>query len=334
MRILIVDDSALMRSILKEQFRNDSEISVVGEAMNGEKAVSEVHRLSPDLVIMDVNMPVLDGIQATARIMKEHPVPILIFSSEEDADLGFRACQAGAVDMLRKPDIGRLNDGPFFRRFRELLLSIKREKSASARSTPAGEDRTGRAESLRLVVMGASTGGPAAIRSILSALPADIEVPFALVQHLEAGFETGYVDWLGKSTGLAVKLVTDQTMMRPGCVYVAPTERHLLVEGVSLALDDGPPVLNQRPSVNRLFTSAAESYGGALLGVLLTGMGTDGAAGCRDIVSRGGTTIVEDRSTAAIFGMPQAAIELGAASHITPLQDIPGAILTRLMERT
>jgi two-component system chemotaxis response regulator CheB len=334
MRVLLVDDSALIRGILKEAFTNDTEISIVGEAMNGEKAIAEVQRLSPDLVIMDINMPVMDGIRATERIMSEHPVPILVFSTEVDANLGYRACQAGAVDVLRKPDIGRLNDGAFIVRFRELLLSVGRERSRGLRTSSAGGGRPAqRVESARLIVMGASTGGPSAVRTILSALKRNVPVPIALVQHLESGFERGYVEWLNEATELNVTLVTRSTMMRGGTVYVAPSERHLLVDGESLVLDDGPPVLNQRPSVNRLFGSAAANYRAALLGVLLTGMGTDGAEGCRDIVRGGGTTVVEDRSTAAIFGMPRAAIEIGAASVVAPLSGIPGVILTILGAR-
>jgi two-component system chemotaxis response regulator CheB len=334
MRVLLVDDSALIRNILKEAFTNDTEISIVGEAMNGEKAIAEVQRLSPDLVIMDINMPVMDGIRATERIMSEHPVPILVFSTEVDANLGYRACQAGAVDVLRKPDIGRLNDGAFIVRFRELLLSVGRERSRGLRTSSAGGGRPAqRVESARLIVMGASTGGPSAVRTILSALKRNVPVPIALVQHLESGFERGYVEWLNEATELNVTLVTRSTMMRGGTVYVAPSERHLLVDGESLVLDDGPPVLNQRPSVNRLFGSAAANYRAALLGVLLTGMGTDGAEGCRDIVRGGGTTVDEDRSTAAIFGMPRAAIEIGAASVVAPLSGIPGVILTILGAR-
>jgi two-component system chemotaxis response regulator CheB len=331
MRVLLVDDSALVRSILKERFRDDAEISVVGEAVNGERAISEVRRLLPDLVIMDVNMPVLDGIEATERIMREYPVPIFIFSSEVDAGLGYRACQAGAVDVMRKPDIGRLNDDSFFRDFRELLLSVRRDGGAHARMPPhQADDHPPGAGVVRIVVMGASTGGPLAVRTILSALPGGTGVPLALVQHLEEGFEGGYVDWLGEATELDVKLVTGEVMMQPATVYVAPSGRHLLAKGLSLVLDDGPPVLNQRPSVNRLFSTAADSHGNGVLGVLLTGMGTDGAEGCRDIVRRGGTTIVEDRSTAAIFGMPRAAIEMNAATQVAPLPEIAGAILTRL----
>lgn len=334
MRVLLVDDSALIRGILKEAFTGDTEISIVGEAMNGEKAIAEVHRLSPDLVIMDINMPVMDGIRATERIMSEHPVPVLVFSTEVDANLGYRACQAGAVDVLRKPDIGRLNDGAFIVRFRELLLSVGRGRSRGSRTPPAGGGRPARrAESARLIVMGASTGGPIAVRTILAALKRDVPVPIALVQHLESGFERGYVEWLNEATELNVALVTRSTMMRSGTVYVAPPERHLLVDGESVVLDDGPPVLNQRPSVNRLFGSAAANYRAALLGVLLTGMGTDGAEGCRDIVRGGGTTVVEARSTAAIFGMPRAAIEIGAASVVAPLPDIAGVVLTLLGAR-
>lgn len=331
MRVLIVDDSALIRSILKEEFKDDPEICIVGEAGNGERAVAEVHRLTPDLVIMDVNMPVLDGIQATRRIMSERPVPIVVFSSEVDAELGFRACQAGAVDVMRKPDIGRLNDETFRKELRSLLLGVGRRANGPILPSPGhASPRVSQHAAIGVIVIGASTGGPSAVRTILSDLPRELAAPVAVVQHLGSGFERGYVEWLDNGTALTVKLVAERTTMRPGEVYVAPPDRHLLVEGSSLVLDDGPPLLNQRPSVNRLFVSAAESWGEAALGVLLTGMGSDGAEGCLEILRRGGATIVEDRSTAVIFGMPRAAIEMQAASQVVPLPGIPHEILTRV----
>ena len=339
MNVLIVDDSALVRSILKELLSGDPDISVVGEASNGEKAVQMTGELNPDLIIMDINMPVMDGITATSEIMQRRPTSILIFSTEVEADVGFRACQAGAVDVMKKPDIGQFSDAAFKRAFTAKLLAVAGrgdqrkvrpepsppERAKSNRSHITANPRPA-ARTVDLVVMGASTGGPSAVRTVLSNLPAGFRGCIALVQHLETGFDRGYVDWLNEATPLDVILVEGRTGFRPASVFVAPIDKHLEVAGRSLVLTDGEKVLNQKPAVDVLFGSAAAVLGDGVLGVLLTGMGRDGARGCVEIITGGGVTIVEDESTAAIFGMPKAAIELEAATYVMPLPRIADGI--------
>ncbi len=329
-RVLLVDDSALMRHVLRELIEASGDITVAGEANNGLSGCEKNQELHPDLVVMDIDMPVLNGVDATARIMRELPVPILVFSASAESPAGFAALEAGARDVLLKPDIDTLNDDAFragfYQRVRALAGArtmgggVRAQASAAFSSGLSGSAPAGK---IRAVVIGASTGGPVAVRSLLSALPADFPVGVALVQHLEDGFDAGYVHWLGEACQLRVRLAGEAALtLEPGTVTVAPVNRHLIVRNGMLALDDGPKVGNQKPAVDMLFKTAATCYGNSLLGILLTGMGRDGADGCKAIISAGGRTLVQDKETSAIFGMPKAAIELGAATEVLPLQDL------------
>lgn len=324
MRILIVDDSALIRSILKGILATEERMTVVAEGTNGMQALTLNRNLEPDLIIMDIQMPVMDGLAATRRIMAENPTPILIFSNELDAGTGYEALNSGAVEVIRKPDMDQFNEPAFqegfFRRIRA---------AAASKVLPKPNPQEGSAESVsggrgfKLLVIGASTGGPLAVKAVLQHLPANFPLGIALVQHMEAGFDQGYARWLNDFTPLTVRLAGTEEPVCPGVVCIAPVDHHLIVRGDRLVLNEGPKVLNQKPSVDMLFSSAAESYGDRLIGVLLTGMGKDGADGCAAIVSRQGVTLVQDEASSAIFGMPKAAIERGAATRILPLDEIP-----------
>jgi len=330
-RVLVVDDSALMRHVLRDLVAEGPGMQVAGEASNGLAGCEQNLALKPDLIIMDIDMPIMDGVSATARIMAERPVPIFIFSSSADSPLGFQALSAGACEVLRKPEIDTLNDpafkASFFQKIRELAApgNQKGSLASNARKAPGAVDHS----EVRAVVIGASTGGPVAVRQVLGALPADFPVGIALVQHLEDGFDEGYAKWLDEVCPLNVRLAgPDSGPLQAGSVLVGPVNRHLALRSGKLVLDDGPKVQNQKPAVDVLFRTAAETYGPGLIGVLLTGMGRDGAQGCRDILDRGGYTLVQDQASCAIFGMPRAAIELGAASEITPLANIAGRLVT------
>jgi two-component system chemotaxis response regulator CheB len=323
MRVLLVDDSAIVRGILTEALVQAG-FEVVGQASGGARAVELAAELRPDLVIMDINMPVMDGLTATRHIMDRSPVPILIFSSEVGARTGFEAVSCGAVDIMRKPSVTELNDPAFSRVFLERVRAIaggKRTAVPAARNAKP-EDAKAPAGGYAVVVMGASTGGPLAVRQVLEALPADFPLGIAVVQHMEDGFDRGYADWLAERTALKVRLAKAGDALTRGEVLVAPVGKHLRLRGSDVALDDGPRVLNQKPSVDVLFRTASESHGTRTLGVLLTGMGRDGAEGCREIVRRGGRTLVQDEATSAIFGMPRAAIEMQGATEVLALDQI------------
>ncbi len=325
MRILIVDDSALIRSIIKSFLELAGDLVVAGEASNGQQAITMNRDVAPDCIIMDIKMPIMDGLEATRRIMRDRPVPILIFSTEVDAAVSYDAMARGAIDVMRKPSMNQFNNPEFYELFLQKLRSVAQSTIHPALARQAQSSQP-HAQVLHdgygLVVIGASTGGPVAVRDVLSRLPANFPYGIGLVQHLEQGFDQGYAHWLDEATPLAVRLVDRPEPIAPGTVLVAPVDSHLRMRHNSLCLDDGPRVLFQKPSVDVLFTSAAQYFGKRVLGVLLTGMGRDGAAGCLAIVEQGGLTLVQDEATSAIFGMPKAAIEAGGASLVLPLQDI------------
>jgi len=266
-RVLLVDDSALMRHVLRELIEASGDITVAGEASNGLSGCEKNKELHPDLVVMDIDMPVMNGVDATARIMRELPVPILVFSASAESPAGFAALEAGARDVLLKPDIDMLNDDAFRAGFYQRVRALVgvRAPAGAARSLGQAGNRAlspgvsgfvpgGR---IRAVVIGASTGGPVAVRSLLSGLPAGFPVGVALVQHLEDGFDAGYVQWLGETCPLRVRLAGEGALaFEPGTVTVAPVNRHLVVRSGMLALDDGPRVGNQKPAVDVLFRTA------------------------------------------------------------------------------
>jgi two-component system chemotaxis response regulator CheB len=329
MKILIVDDSALIRSILKAIFSETEGFTVAGEASNGAAGVEMAGRISPDLVLMDINMPVMNGLEATRAIMEKHPVPICIFSNEVDSDLTIKALGLGAVDVVRKPDIDKFNDKVFMEGFLAKLSTLTRAKMIMPKAGPFRGGAVKKAE-YKAVVLGASTGGPVAVKEVLRSLPKTFPLGIALVQHIEDRFDKSYAAWLDTQTELSVRLARERDEFIPGTVLVAPGGRHLICREGKLCLEDGPKVANQRPAVDRLFETSGTWYGERLVGVLLTGMGADGAAGCVVIKSRGGHTVVQDEETSTIFGMPKAAIERGGASVVLPLQQI-GEYLVKLV---
>jgi two-component system chemotaxis response regulator CheB len=352
MKILIVDDSALVRSILKHVLGTQKDLIVVGEASNGMKAIDLNQKLEPDFIIMDINMPVMDGLEATRRIMQDKPVPVLIFSSESETDIAYKTIDIGAVDVMRKPDIDQLNEPVFYQSFLQKIRVLAEKRVLSKQSRVDSKNKPGNIihtsriktsskkisfsnpgeaglkrnpldkKRYKFLVIGASTGGPSAVKEVLKNLPAGFPVGIALVQHIEKGFDRGYASWLNAATPLNVRLAEKTEMIQKGEVIVAPADRHLIVKNDHLILNDGPRVLNQKPSVDVLFESAVNRFESELIGVLLTGMGKDGANGCVSIYSKGGLTLVQNKETSAIFGMPKAAIELGGASKVLPLGDI------------
>lgn len=341
-RVLIVDDSRVIREVIKDLLEGTG-IEVTGEAENGQEAVDLAKQLTPDMITMDIKMPVMDGLMAVEQIMAYTPTPILILASSissKDVNIAFEAIQLGALDVMEKPD-NLSREG--FQVLRDtlvqkirLLSNIKvirhikgrrkqAERAAEAPEAPAQQDS-------RILAIGASTGGPRAVMSILREFSADFPVGAALVQHIEASFTSGFVQWLNSECDIKVKLAQDGDPVRPGTVLVGPGEKHLEIEGNRCKLSDTPPVNNCKPSVDVLFTSIAQSYGDKALAVLLTGMGRDGAKGITEIKKKKGITIVQDEKSSVIFGMPRAAIELGGADKIVDLKEIPKEI-KRLVRR-
>ncbi len=328
MKILIVDDSALLRGILKQTILEHSTAGSVIEASNGLIAAEKNLSEKPDLVIMDINMPLMDGISATREIMRQRPVPVMIFSNEVDAVNSFTALKYGALDIMKKPDIDQLNNPDFYRHFIEKLYTLATASPKIHRENASdGETGAPPAKGYEMIVMGASTGGPLAIGRIIERLPARFPLGIVVVQHLETGFDESFAQWLDSETPLTVRLARENDLPAPGEILIAPAMRHIVFQGPRLALNDGPKVLNQKPSVDVLFSSASVQFRERLIGVLLTGMGSDGARGCVDIKKNGGITLVQDADTSTIFGMPKSAIQLGGASRVLPLDKITDTLI-------
>ncbi|BAL90465.1 putative response regulator receiver modulated methylesterase CheB [Actinoplanes missouriensis 431] len=345
-RVLIVEDSLTMRHHLREALAPDPELQVVGEAVDGERAVELAGRLRPDVITMDMMLPGISGLDATEHIMAEHPTPILVVSSADRQELfsTYNALAAGAVDVLEKPR-GDDSDADWGQRLRTTLRMVSRIRvithprarlGGRARPAPvavtSASTAPAAAAALSVVAIGASTGGPGALTTLIRELPPNFGTPVLVVQHIAASeqFAVAFSDWLAGQTGRNVRYATDGTPISRigGQVLLAPPDRHLYVRDKLLRLSDGPPRHSCRPAVDVLFESVAAEFGSTAAGCLLTGMGRDGAAGLLQMRNRGAITFAQDEGSCVVYGMPREAALIGAAVHVLP----PGRMAARLAE--
>jgi two-component system chemotaxis response regulator CheB len=344
LRVMVVDDSAVARHLLVQILDDDPELRVVAEAADGAQAVLLAESVRPDVITMDINMPTMDGLEATRTIMERVPRPIVLISSlyePEEVRDSFPGLEAGALTVLGKP--GSPSSPGFARQAAEIVRTVKdlarvkvvtrrRRKgtargpvappSAPRRFRPAGRHPIG------ILAMGASTGGPAALAKVFSGLSSDLPVPIVVVQHMAAGFDTAFADWLGRVSPLEVGLASHLGRLAAGKVLVAPHGHHLGVtrEGRTV-LSSEAPIGGHQPSATFLFRSVANAYGKHALGVILTGMGDDGAPGLVDLKEAGGLVIAQDEASSVVYGMPRAAIELGAVDWVADVDDIASSIV-------
>ncbi len=352
-RCLVADDSRAFRAILRTILARAPGVEVVGEATDGDEAVAKVLQLKPDVVTMDVRMPGKDGLAAIDEIMRARPTPVIVISSEagpEKQELSFRALELGAIEVLAKPRSNGFDSDAeairlAVRAVAGLTLVTRRQRRNGTRPpephSPARSDGAmSRAppalgpwpplavhQPPRVIGIVASTGGPPAVARILRALPSGFPVPILVVQHIAGGFEAGLVRWLGGETPLRVHLAGDRAPLAPGTVYVAPGGVHLGAAGDVVRLLPGGPVNGFRPSGTVLLSALAREYGSAAAGLVLSGMGNDGAAGLADVRARGGWTAAQGPHSSIVFGMPRAAIDLGAAERTIELDDVSAALI-------
>nr|WP_208642365.1 chemotaxis-specific protein-glutamate methyltransferase CheB [Methylobacterium terrae] len=337
---MLVEDSLVVRQLLAHIVSRDPRLALVAAVDSGEEALREIHRVQPDVISMDIRLPGIDGLETTRRIMAERPTPIVVVADAiEDSSLriSMNALRAGALSVVEKP-VGTghrayeaISDQICTQlRIMSQVPVIRRRPIGAERLGPRDEGRGAGAQGLAVPIpatqapsvlaVAASTGGPPAFAKLLGGLPADFPLPILLVQHMGAAFMEGFADWLNGVVPLTVVIAREGVRPLPGHVYVAPGDRHLtLGPGGLLALLDEPPVGGQRPSATLLFRSVARSAGPRGLGVLLTGMGEDGAAGLLDMHLAGAATIAEHESSAVVYGMPAAAVRLKAAGSVLPL---------------
>lgn len=334
-RILLVDDSSTVRMILRDLLSAMPGLDIAGEAANGREAVEKTFQLNPDILVMDVEMPVLNGFEATEEIMAHRPKPILILSSiinRSEVYTSMRAIALGALDVMQKPEFTSQDE---IRKFSNELADkirmlarirviphIRGRHSLHQKIQPAAAVPP--SEGYQIVGIGCSTGGPLALKVLLSALDPSFPLPIVIVQHITNGFLEGLADWLQAECKRRIEVAKSYLLMEPGVTYMIPNgSQPLFPSRQVLQLDERMPDDGGfKPSANTLLHQVALTYGPAALGVLLTGMGGDGAKGLLDIKKAGGITIAQDQSTSIVYGMPKVAVDLGAAFHILPIGDI------------
>lgn len=339
-RVLVVDDSAFMRRLVRELITDSGEFEVVGVARDGDDAIRQVHALDPDIVTLDVEMPGLDGLEVLGYIMSEAPRAVVMLSAG-GADAGvsatLRALELGAVDFVRKPsgpislDLGRVAD-----RLLEALraaASMQVERvSVLARPARAaqGRAREGESTATRAVLIAASTGGPAALTQVIPRFECPLGAAVLIVQHMPKGFTASLAQRLDGLSALTVCEARDGDLVRPDVAYIAPGGQHMrvlqTVDGPRLTLEHGPSVWGVRPAADPLFASAVEAFGNQLIGVVLTGMGRDGAEGLRLVRAAGGLAVVQDPEQSVIPGMPSAALRHAGADRTVPIDEVAAAV--------
>lgn len=349
-RVLVVDDSALMRKMVSDMLSRDPSILVVGQARDGVDALAKVQALQPDVVTLDVEMPVKDGLETLKELMASRPVPVVMLSSltQAGADTTLKCLQLGAIDFVGKPsgsislDVERVRS-ELVEKVKVAAMQTERMKgnpapnqtaptAIAAVSTPTSPSpaTTPRPRSgpLSLLLIGSSTGGPKALHTVLPALPKDLGIPVVVVQHLPETFTAMLASRLNQECAMEVREAQPGDALTAGVIYIAAGGKHLKFDSYGRA-EYGlePPVHGVRPAVDVTVSSLIPRYGPKMLGVLLTGMGKDGALGMKAIHDAGGYTICQNEQTCVVYGMPKAAVELGAASAVLPLDSIAKAIV-------
>jgi two-component system chemotaxis response regulator CheB len=346
-RVLMVEDSPSVRELLTAILTADPQLQVVGAARDGGEALAAVASTRPDVITMDIYMPRMDGFEATRQIMQTHPTPIVIVSGSADVrELAttFRAMEAGALAVVPRPmGIGHPDHEATAHEFVQtvkLMAEVKvvrrwahLRRQGLARTPPPPVAITHAPAEVKIVGLGASTGGPIVIRDILAGLPKEFPVPVLVVQHMASGFIQGFTEWLTQSSGFPAQVGRHSEWPLPGHAYIAPDGWHMGVKPSGhIALSRDAPENNLRPAVSYLFRSLADVFGPHAVGVLLTGMGKDGAAELRAMKEKGAITMAQDQASSVVYGMPGEALKLDAATYVLPAHQIAAA-LVRLANR-
>ena len=336
-RVVIADDSQVAREVLRDILSRAEDIEVVGEATNGREAVELAKRLAPQLITMDLNMPVMDGLSAIEEIMYSKGVPILVVSDRSDAQTAYQALEVGALEVMPKPTLEGADAERFLERVRLLagvavITRLRRRVTTHALcatlpnlpTPPPGVPR----DFQHVIAIACSTGGPQALVRLLRTLPAGFPIPIVIAQHISHGFIDGMAQWLASLCAMPVSVGKEGEQIRPGHVYLSPSERDLCISPHHrFQLQSSPENALYHPSCDVLLQSIAKVYGKDAIGIILTGMGRDGVNGMRAIYQAGGTTLAQDEASSVIYGMNQEAVRAGVIQYELPLESITERLL-------
>jgi two-component system, chemotaxis family, protein-glutamate methylesterase/glutaminase len=333
-KVLIVDDSLFMRTVLKDMISTDNRLVVVGSARNGKEALNLIPKLKPHVITLDIEMPVMDGISTLKQIMDNNPLPVIMLSTltKDGAALTLEALDLGAVDYIPKPTgttkIGEVKD-TLIAKIKEVSVTPMHPLTRRKRVVKRKPRIISLAHSNKIVAIGASTGGPNALTEVLSNLPKEMP-PTMIVQHMPKPFTKYFAERLNRVTKFEVREAQEGDRLEPGLALLAPGDWHMVVtKQERVHLHKGAPIFTLRPTVDEMMVSAAEIYGKRTLGVILTGMGSDGTLGMKAIKKTGGLNIAQNQETCVVFGMPKAAIAAGVIDSVVSLDEIPDEIVKR-----
>jgi two-component system chemotaxis response regulator CheB len=330
-KVLIVDDSAFMRTALSRMVASDAGLCVVGTAASGTEALQKVASLDPDVITLDVEMPGIDGLETLRRIMAQFPRPVIMVSSAtvHEAEITLDTLEAGAFDYVPKHLSSTSLDVD--RRIVKVDFNLQRKPPRAVQQLPARQSLPLRVVPV-IVAIGISTGGPKALQDIFPTLPKDLPVPIVVVQHMPPGFTAPFAERLNKMCAISIREASDRESVQPGVVYIAPSGSHITVERPTssrtvIHLSDKPENQSHIPSADVLMQSVADAFGSLAMGIIMTGMGSDGARGMEAIHRAGGLTVGQDEMSCGVYGMPRACAEMGILDRVVPLSQIGDEIL-------
>ncbi|WZL71685.1 chemotaxis-specific protein-glutamate methyltransferase CheB [Clostridiaceae bacterium 35-E11] len=334
-KVLVVDDSPTIQELITHILNSDKDIHVIGVANNGEEAIKFMEKNAPDIITMDISMPVMDGFEATRKIMETNPVPIIIITGlfdAKDVDRTFQAMEVGAVSIIEKP-MG-IADTDFYEISQTIIDTVKLMSEVKVIKRKAryknvqeklsrGIQANNISTDIKIAAIGVSTGGPSILQRIFSKLPSDIKLPILVVQHITPGFLKGFVDWLSKETTLPIHIASQGEKALPGHIYFAPDKFHMEIrKNGQIFLNKADKENGLRPSVSTLFRSVANHYGKNAMAILLTGMGKDGAQELKQLKDQGAITVAQNKETSVVYGMPGEAVKLNAATYVLSPEEI------------
>jgi two-component system, chemotaxis family, protein-glutamate methylesterase/glutaminase len=336
--VLVVDDSVVMRQIITDILEREHDIKVIGYAKNGKEAIAKVRELNPDVVSMDIEMPVMDGITSLQHIMQDSPRPVVMLSAagKRQAELTMKSLEHGAVDFIPKTgaslSIDLEKEQEVIRQKIRTAASIKVKKPESVIERPIVCNEVHSTTGDWVVFIGASTGGPKALPEVMNRLPSNLPAGVCIVQHMPEGFTKSFAERLNWNAQIEVKEAAEGDEIKPGLALLAPGNKHMEIIENKIHLTDAPRIHFVRPAVDVMMKTGAQFYGPRSVGVVLTGMGYDGAEGMKMIKAAGGKTIVQDEATSVVYGMPKACVEAGAADKIVPLNSVARHIVMALSD--